>query len=75
MTRAWRAKVWRAAGDAIVKTGAEGDEQIALGHAHVGGVAAVHAGHADEVGVAGGEAAEGHEGADGRGVGQFRRIR
>ena len=37
------------AGDAIVEAGAEGDEEVAFGHPHVGGVAAVHAGHADEV--------------------------
>ena len=37
------------AGDAIVETCAEGDEKVALGHAHVGGVTAVHARHADEV--------------------------
>ena len=41
------------AGDAVVETGAEGDEKVAFGHAHVGGVGAVHTGHADEVGVAG----------------------
>ena len=37
------------AGDAIVEAHAERDEQIGLGHAHVGRVAAVHAGHADEI--------------------------
>src|SRR5579863_8264969 len=45
------------AGDAIVETSAEGDEKVALGHAHVGGVTAVHARHADEIRMAGGQAA------------------
>ena len=71
MTRAWRAKAGKLAGDAVVEANAEGDEKIAFGHAHVGGVAAVHAGHADEVRMAGGEAAETHEGADGGEIGEF----
>ena len=39
----------QAAGHAIVEAHAEGDQQIGVGHAHVGGVAAVHARHADEI--------------------------
>ena len=42
----------QAAGDAIVEAHAQGDQQVAIGHPHVGGVAAVHARHADEVGMA-----------------------
>ena len=38
-----------AAGDAVVEAHAEGDQQVGIGHRHIGGVAAVHAGHADEV--------------------------
>ena len=38
-----------ASGHAIVEARAEGDQKIGLGHAHVGGVAAVHSGHADEI--------------------------
>ena len=51
----------QAAGDAVVEAHAERDQQVALGHAHVGGVAAVHAGHADEIGMVGGERAEAHQ--------------
>ena len=49
----------QAAGDAVVEAHAEGDQQVAFGHAHVGGVAAVHAGHADEIGMLGGQARRG----------------
>ena len=41
-----------ASGDAVVEAHAEGDQEIGIGHRHVGGVAAVHAGHGDEVRVA-----------------------
>src|SRR5580704_145673 len=63
------------AGDAIVKTGAEGDEQVAFGHPHVGGVTAVHPRHADEIFVAGGKTAERHEGADGGEIGELDQFR
>src|ERR1019366_9130904 len=63
------------AGDAVVETGAEGDEKVAFGHAHVGGVTAVHARHADEVGMAGGQAAESHEGADGGEIDELDQFR
>jgi len=52
------------AGDAVIETSAEGDEQIAFSHAHVGGVTAVHTGHADEIRMAGRQAAESHQSAD-----------
>ena len=65
----------QAAGDAVVEAHAEGDQQVAVGHAHVGGVAAVHAGHADEIRMAGGQAAEPHQGADGGRVDAVRPVR
>ena len=37
----------KASGDAVVEAHAEGDQQVGVGHRHVGGVAAVHAGHAE----------------------------
>ena len=48
---------------------------IGLGHAHVGGVAAVHAGHADEIGMRAGQPAQTHQRADGGRVDAARRIR
>ena len=60
-----------ASGDAIVEAHAEGDQEIGIGHRHVGGVAAVHAGHGDEVGVVAGHGAEAHQGIDGGGVGEL----
>src|ERR1019366_7751572 len=56
-----------ATGDAVIEADAKGDEEVGIGQRHIGGVAAVHAGHGDEVGVSGGEGAEAHEGSnDGR---------
>ena len=59
---------------AIVEAYAEGDQQIAVGHRHVGGVAAVHAGHADEVGMVGWQGAEPHQSGDRRDVRQFHQL-
>ncbi len=59
------------AGDTVVEAHAKGDEEIGVRQPHVGGVAAVHAGHADEVGVVGRQRAQAHEGADGRQVSGF----
>ena len=64
----------QAAGDAVVETDAERDEEIGLGHAHVGGIGAVHAGHAEEVGVGARQRAETHEGADGGSVEDFHEL-
>ena len=64
----------QAAGDAVVEAHAQGDQQVAVGHRHVGGVAAVHAGHADEVGMLGGQAAQAHQRADGGRIGQFHEL-
>jgi len=63
-----------AAGDAIVEAHAHGDHEVAAGHRHVRGVTAVHAGHADEVGMAAGEAAQTHQGANDRKVHQFDQL-
>ena len=62
------------AGDAVVEAGAERDQQIAFRHRHVGGIAAVHAGHADVVRVAGGESAQCHQRGDSRASRPVRRI-
>ena len=63
------------ASDAVVKPDAESDKKVAVGDAHVGGVTAVHARHADEVRMAGGQAAETHQSADGGRVGEFDEFR
>ena len=47
----------QAAGDAVIETDAEGDQQVGAAHGHVRGITAVHAGHADEVGMLRGKAA------------------
>src|ERR1017187_3332114 len=59
-----------AAGDAVVEADAEGDEEVGIGQRHIGGVAAVHAGHGDEVGVIRRERAEAHQGSDDGSVGE-----
>ena len=61
----------QAAGDAIVEADAERDQQVGLGHAHVGRVAAVHAGHADEVRMRAGQPAQPHQRADRRRIHQL----
>ena len=61
-----RRKRRQAPGDAIVETHAQRDQQIASGHAHVGGIAAVHAGHADEIRMFGRQRAQAHQSADRR---------
>ena len=53
-----------AAGYAVVESDAQSDKQIGVGDAHVGGVTAVHAGHADEVRMLRREPAQAHKGAD-----------
>src|ERR1017187_6820159 len=63
-----------AAGDAVVETDAEGDEKVGTGQRHIGGVAAVHAGHGDEVGVIRGKGAETHEGSDDGSVGESNEL-
>jgi hypothetical protein len=60
-----------ASGDAIVEAHAEGDQEIGIGHRHIGGVAAVHAGHGDEVGVVAAHGAEAHQGIDSGSVGEL----
>ena len=50
------------AGDAIVEASADGDDEVGLGHRHVGGVGAVHAQHAERLRIARREAAEAHQG-------------
>jgi hypothetical protein len=66
-----RGECGEAARDAVVEADAEGDDEIALRHGHVGGVATVHAGHGDEIGVTTREAAEAHKGAHGGKVGHL----
>ena len=56
---------------AVVETGADGQQHVAVLHRHVGLVGAVHAWHADELAAAGGEAAQAHQGA-GAGRAQLR---
>ncbi|CAB4886252.1 unannotated protein [freshwater metagenome] len=56
------------AGDAVVETGAEGDQQIGLLHRGDGGVVAVHAGHAETERMIVGHRTAGHEGGDDRDV-------
>ena len=63
-----------AAGDAVVETHAERDQQVGSSHRHVGRIAAVHAGHADEIGMAGGQRAQAHQRGDRGGVGQFHEL-
>ena len=53
-------------GHAVGKAGAQCDQHIAVGHGPVGGVAAVHADHADVHGVAVGHDACSHQGVGGR---------
>src|ERR1019366_8608316 len=60
-----------AAGGAVVEAYAEGDEKVGIGHRHIGCVAAVHAGHGDEVGVVAAHGAEAHQGVDAGGVGDL----
>ena len=57
-----RRKGVQPAGDPVVEAGAHGNEQIAFGDRHVGGIAAVHAEHAQGELVGAGEAAQAHEG-------------
>ena len=59
---------------AVVEAGAQRDDQVGAGHRHVRGVASVHAGHADEVRVAGGEPPEPHQRAHGRRVDRLHEI-
>ena len=59
------------AGDAIVETNAQGHDQIAVGEGHVGGVTAVHAGHADKIGMFARKRAQTHQRHYRGRVGQF----
>ncbi len=56
------------------KRDAERDQKIGLGHAHVGGVAAVHAGHTDEVGMLRWQSAETHQRVDGGRIESFHQF-
>ena len=49
-----------APGDAIIEAHAKGDQRVGFRDAHIGGVAAVHAKHADEVRVIARQGAESH---------------
>ncbi len=64
----------QAAGHAIVEAHAEGDQHVARSHRHIGGVAAVHARHADEIRMPRRQGAQPHEGVDRGDVGQFHQF-
>jgi hypothetical protein len=51
-------------GDAVVEAHAQRHQHIAMSQPHVGGVTAVHAGHADEIGMRRGQSAQAHQGGD-----------
>jgi hypothetical protein len=55
-------KVLRVADHAVVETGADGDQHVAVLHRHVGFIGPVHARHADEFVVAGAVGAQAHQG-------------
>jgi hypothetical protein len=67
-------KCRQAAGHAVVEAHAQGDQHIALGHRHVGGVTAVHARHADEIRMLGRERAQTHQRVYGRRVDAFHEL-
>jgi len=50
------------AGNPVIKTGADGDQEITVGYGHVGGITAMHAEHAHGERVAAGKAAKPHQG-------------
>ena len=51
------------AGHPVVEPGPHRDEDVGLGHGHIGAVGAVHAQHPHPQGVVAGESAQAHEGA------------
>jgi hypothetical protein len=57
-----RAELGRAVDHAVVETRADGEDHVGIVHRQVGGVAAVHAEHAEELAVGTREATEAHEG-------------
>ena len=58
----------------VIKTRAHCDQHIAVLHGHVGFVRAMHARHADELVVAGGESAQPHQCVRARGAGKFHQL-
>ncbi len=55
-----RRKRGQPAGDTIVETNTKRDQQVGMGHAHIGRIAAVHAWHADEIRMIAGKSAQPH---------------
>src|SRR5690348_7348128 len=56
----WR-ECCKASGHSIVEANTERNQQIRMRHPHIGGVAAVHTGHADEVRMIAWQRAESHK--------------
>ena len=59
--RGLRGEVLRIADHAVVETGADREQHVTVLHRHVGFIRAVHSQHADELAVAGLEAAQTHQ--------------
>ncbi|MNZ14166.1 hypothetical protein D3C78_310830 [compost metagenome] len=57
-----RAELGRAVDHAVVETRTDGEDHVSVVHGQVGGVAAVHAEHAEELAIAARIAAEAHQG-------------
>ena len=55
-----RAKLRELAGDAVIETCANGEEHVALMHAHIGFVSPVHAQHPDKLMITRGKGTQPH---------------
>ena len=58
----------------VVKTNAQGDDQIGVIHAHVGGIGPVHTRHGNVVWMIARQCADAHQSANGRRVDQFNQF-